>query len=384
MTPLSGEMTNDRADSFTSSAPAAPALSGARRLLVIGGISLIVAGMIFGEVFAVFVLHQNAGRIGEQLTLAANAVAAQDPKAVGTRFQAIGGLMENRGTKVDTHVHMIDFGYLALLLALVLPYAQLAEPRKRQLAKIFLAGAALLLVSVFLIHYVGRAYSPLSSIGWASITADFGGLLVIIACAGFLIGFLRRLRGKSAPATDNDAIRTEGWAGRVLVTGGMLLVLAGFLHGVYYALFDLSEHEARDRATLQEIVDFSRNAQIAPGHDMTDAHRSIEAYGMLQAEKAVKIAAHSHIIEFGLLAILVAFIQQYVFISERWKRRWVVVMLTGSVVLPVFVLLELKLGLVAGGIADAGGLLVIIALIGMLMGVLRYSGRMDAEKGARA
>jgi hypothetical protein len=60
------------------------------------------------------------------------------------------------------------------------------------------------------------------------------------------------------------------------------------------------------------------------------------------------------------------------------------VMLAGSVVLPVFVLLELKLGLVAGGIADVGGLLVIIALIGMLVGVLRYSGQLDAQQGAGA
>jgi hypothetical protein len=35
------------------------------------------------------------------------------------------------------------------------------------------------------------------------------------------------------------------------------------------------------------------------------------------------------------------------------------------------VLLELQLGLVAGGIADTGGLLVIIALIGMLSGIKR-------------
>jgi len=32
---------------------------------------------------------------------------------------------------------------------------------------------------------------------------------------------------------------------------------------------------------------------------------------------------------------------------------------------------------VAGGIADVGGLLVVIALIGMLVGILRYSGQID-------
>jgi len=50
-------------------------------------------------------------------------------------------------------------------------------------------------------------------------------------------------------------------------------------------------------------------------------------------------------------------------------------------VLPVFVLLELQWGLVAGGIADVGGFLVIIALLGMLTGVLRYTGRLDAPEG---
>jgi hypothetical protein len=48
-----------------------------------------------------------------------------------------------------------------------------------------------------------------------------------------------------------------------------------------------------------------------------------------------------------------------------------VLLLAGSVVLPVFVLLETELGLTAGGIADVGGLMVIIALMGMLAGVLR-------------
>ncbi len=54
-------------------------------------------------------------------------------------------------------------------------------------------------------------------------------------------------------------------------------------------------------------------------------------------------------------------------------------LLGGSVILPVFVLLELKLGLLAGGIADIGGLMVIIGLVGMLVGILRYSGGLDVE-----
>jgi hypothetical protein len=35
----------------------------ARRLLVLGGIGLVLVGMLFGDIFAVFVLHQNAARV---------------------------------------------------------------------------------------------------------------------------------------------------------------------------------------------------------------------------------------------------------------------------------------------------------------------------------
>src|SRR5215813_2648295 len=158
----------------------------ARRLLVAGGIALILAGTVFGDIFAVFVLHQNAGRIGASLAAATAAVEAGDPKAVLAHFTQIGEFLENRGTKVDAHVHIIDFGFLALLLALLQPYVALLESTRRRLAILFTIGAFLLPVSVFAIHYVGLKYSPLSSIGWASILADFGGLLVIVACAGML------------------------------------------------------------------------------------------------------------------------------------------------------------------------------------------------------
>src|SRR5690242_20539150 len=90
---------------------------GARRLLVFGGIALIACGMLFGDIFALFVLHQNGGDTGSALLEAANAAAAQDVAGVNNAFGKIGNLLEDRGTKVDTHVHMIDAGYLALLMA---------------------------------------------------------------------------------------------------------------------------------------------------------------------------------------------------------------------------------------------------------------------------
>jgi hypothetical protein len=349
----------------------------ARRLLIFGGIALIAGGMLFGDIFAVFVLHQNGGRTGEALLAAAQAAAARDPLGVRSAFTSIGGLLEDRGTKVDAHVHMSDAGYLALLLALVQPYVALPSQRKKRLASLFLVGGVMLPVGIFLIHYVGLLYSPFPVIGWASILADAGGAVLIVALAAELWGLWKYSRGARADV-EPEWVQDSSWSRRVLLSGGTILILFGFLYGAWYSAFDLYPQEASETRILASLANAGAKAD-APG-----MNASVNDYGGLAASKAVSIAAHSHIIEFGLLALLLSFVQPYVFLREKWKRRWVVALLAGSVLLPAFVLLELRLGLVAGGIADAGGLLVLIGLLGMLSGVLRYTGSVDTRPGAVA
>lgn len=360
--------------SLVASAPAdatAFARLSARRLLTLAGIGMILAGMIFGDIFAVFVLHQNAARVGTSLSAAARAAAAGDAAAVGSHFKSTGEFLENRGTKVDTHVHLIAFGYLALMLALAQPWVGLSETVRRRLAWLLIAGAVLLPVGVFLIHYVGLAYSPLEAIGWASIFADLGGLMVLAATVGYLAGIWRHFRARQ-PLLPDQLLRDRSAPSRWLLAGGVLLVLAGFVHGAYYAGVDLYRHEAADYTILSQM------SAAAAAKNQAQISRSLADYGQLQGDKAVKIAAHAHIIEFGLLAMLLAFFQPYVQLSEAWKRHWVTVLLCGSLLLPVCVLMEMKFGLVAGGIADIGGLLVILALLAMWIGILRYTGSVDA------
>jgi len=333
---------------------------------------MILAGMVFGDIFAVFVLHQNAARVGGSLAAAAHAAESGDAGAVADHFQSIGSWLENRGTKVDTHVHLIAFGYLALLLALAQPWVSFSEVTRRRLAWLLVLGGVLLPVGVFLIHYVGLAYSPLQAIGWASIFADLGGLLVLIATAGYLAGMVRHFRTQPTAPLRDDLLTTRSTPSRWLLAGGLTLVLAGFLHGAYYAGVDLYRHEADDYTILTQM------STAAAARNPAQISQSLAAYGELQGDKAVKIAAHAHIIEFGLLAMLLAFFQPYVQLNEAWKRRWAAVMLAGSLMLPICVLMETKYGLLAGGFADAGGLLVILALLAMWIGVLRFSGSVDA------
>ena len=345
----------------------------ARRVLIFGGIALVAGGMLFGDVFAVFILHQNAGQQGAALIAANQAVATGDEAAVNRIFASLGSLLEDRGTKVDAHVHMIGAGYLALLLALVQPFIVLSAKTKKILAGVFIASATLLPIGIFLIHYVGLTHSPFVVIGWASILADSAGALLIIVLAVEAWGFRRyiRTRQPAEPTLPED----NSWERRALLSGGTLLILLGFLHGAWYAGAYLYQHERMETAILQNMI------TAATANDLATATAQVSDFGNLAGARAVNIASHSHVIEFGLLAMLLSFVQPYVFLSERWKRRWTQIFLAGSLILPIFVLLELKLGLLAGGIADLGGLMVIVALVAMLVGVFRYTGTLDASTG---
>lgn len=368
---MSASPSNANAMTFQKAKEAFAPMS-ARRLLVLGGIGLILVGMLIGDLFAVFVLHQNAGKAGESLSAAAHAAIAGDSNGVAAHFQSVGNFLENRGTKVDTHVHMVAFGYLALMLAILQPWVAFSEHAKKNLAWFFLVGAWLLPVGVFLIHYVGLAHSPLRAIGWASIFADFGGALVMAATLASLIGMAKRGRAAEGGFSSDGLLEDRSDAGRVLLAGGLVLVLLGFVHGSYYAAADLYKHEALDYSLLSEM------SAGAAAKDAAAVDNALGKYGQLGGEKAVNIAAHAHAIEFGLLAMMLAFFQPYVSLGDSWKRRWAWVLLFGSLLLPVCVLLELNLGLLAGGIADFAGLLVIVALLAMWIGVVRYTGELDA------
>src|SRR5215469_5814241 len=172
----------------------------ARRLLIFGGIALIAGGMLFGDIFAVFVLHQNGGQTGRAILAASEAVDAGNALAVKEVFRQIGGLLEEHGTKLDTHVHMTDAGYLALLLALLQPWIAISPERKRQLAALFITGGVLLPTGIFLIHYVGLAYSPFPVIGWASVLADSAGALLIAVLLAEAWGLWRYFRGHATTA----------------------------------------------------------------------------------------------------------------------------------------------------------------------------------------
>lgn len=344
-----------------------------QRLFIIGGILLILAGMIFGDIFAVFVLHPNIANIGQALMDAAGAIMHGNSESVFEHMSLLGSYLENAGTKIDTHVHVIKFGYLALLLALIQPYVELTDRQKLRLSQMYLTGAIMLPPAVFAIHYVGLAYSPFQSIGWASIIADTGGLLIILACSGQLMGLLLYCKGTSQLNNNySDPLQASPRESRLLLSAGCLLLLTGFLFGSYYAASKLDKHEVNEITALNNAIEDSMNK------DDTGMQQELQNYGLIQADRGVSIAAHAHINEFGMLALLLAFIQPYIFLSARWRKRWVKLFIVASAILPIAVLSELKFGFPAMILADVSGLAIIISLFAMFVGVLRHTGKQDS------
>jgi hypothetical protein len=285
-------------------------------------------------------------------------------------------LLENAGTKKDAHVHMIHAGYVAFLLAFLQPWVALSDRSKLLLAKTFLWAAVVLPVAIFLIHYVGLVYSPLQSIGWASIFADLAGLVLTLVLVAELAGIVRTIRGRGE--LQGTSVLLIDRNSRTLLAGGILLLLAGFLFGAYYAGVHMEEHGRRELTILGELM------EQASARDSAAINQGLTAYGGLQAERGVMIAAHAHVIEFGLLALMMAIAQPYVFLRRAWRRRLAWMMLGGAVALPVAVYAEMWYGLLAGGVADFAGLMVIVSVFGMFIGVLRHTGKVDAAEGNEA
>ena len=136
--------------------------------------------------------------------------------------------------------------------------------------------------------------------------------MVLAATAGYLVGVGKHFLAGQASLPDK-LLRDRSTPARWLLVGGLCLVLAGFVHGAYYAGSDLYHHEEADYRIL------SRMSSAAAAQNQVAINQSLADYGQLQGDKAVKIAAHAHIIEFGLLAMLLGFFQPYVQLSEIWK-----------------------------------------------------------------
>lgn len=355
-----------------------PIASDSQRVLVIGGILLAASGMLFGDIFAMFILHPNNGAIGEAMFAASQLIPQGDTEGILAHFMSIGGFLENRGTKIDAHSHIIHLGYIALLLAMLQPWVAFSAKAKLRAAWFFVINAWLLPPAIFAIHYVGMAYSPMQDIGWASIIADAVGALLSLAVAIQLWGLWRHVRGEGQQDIEPAYIGTGNRASNLLLGGGLLLIVCGFLFGVGYAAWLNLGNPVSEVDILKQIVSHAAAAdQAALGTAFGD-------YGSYQMYRAITVASHAHINEMGILLLLMSFVQAFVQFEEVTRNRWAMCAVVSGFAVPAGILLEIPLGFVGSVIADLAGFTMIVSLLAMLFGLLRHTGAEDAGRGAQS
>jgi hypothetical protein len=336
--------------------------SPATRILVFGGISLILAGMLLGEVFAIFISHVASaqirrGWIGKMIP----AIEQHDLAAVGAGYSRIEDLLERRGRIMDTHSHMIAYGFLALALALLQPLNKYSERICRFLASCIVSGGLVQSVSVFV-----SCWATHQARDWALISSAAGGALVLLGVLGNLAGLRGTTLGSGFAAETSRLLSSA--SSQILLRTGAFLILVGMVFGFYYAWVFVTRQEPQQI----EMLDIALNAAMS--RDSTAATSSITAYRSLQSRIAIVTAAHSHVIEMGTMAMLLAFVQNFVFLSDYWKRRWAVLFCVGAAVMPICTYSASILGLVPAGFADAFGMMSLIALCAMLWGLVRQTG----------
>lgn len=344
-------------------APAGLARPGAARLFALGGVALVLAALLLGEIYAVFVSHVANAAIREAWTGVVDGAITGDAALVRERFAVIDELADKRGRFMSTHSHLGAFGLLALALAVLQPALALPAARARALAVLYLTGATAHPAGLFTGHYTGT---------WALYLADAAGLLVIAAVAGTLAGLVRGTGAAVALAAALVAARDTG-AGRLLLKAGLVLILAGMLFGLHHAWRLVAGEEASVYLALDAAVSATARGEREA------AQKAIMDFKRQQSRNAITAAAHSHAIEFGFLMALLAFLQAQVLLSPAWRLRWARVMIAGAFLLPVCVFLATRYGLGAAAFADLGGALVTIALLAMGVGMLRYTGAADAR-----
>jgi hypothetical protein len=329
------------------------------RLLAYGGALLLLCGLALGEIYALFISHAANSVIQQAWQAAIGAAAAHDEKLVETSFAAIADLAVERGRYMNAHSHIGAIGLLAMALAALLPLFQqhaitpTALPT-RALAIALLSGGGLQAAAT-----VATYYEP----GFQYLE-DAGSALIVVALAGFAVLALRGRMPEHAQSQIADLLISSTSA-RVFTRLGLLLIFGGLCAGLLRAWHLGAGEETEVYAALDRGISALERA------DLSLASTSMATFKQLQSRNALLAAAHSHAVEFGMLAVLLACLQPRVRMNEIWRRRWSLVYALGAIALPVCVYLAPTYGMRAAFLADASGGAVMAALIAMTVGLSR-------------
>ncbi len=327
-------------------------LGPSERLLIAGGLILVVGGLLAGELFALFLSHTiNAElRTAWMDILALSGQGAVDE--ITTRFEEIRHLATERARAMSLHSHAGPYGLLASGLAIA--KSRLGNTGKFALpaAILILAGGLMQSAGFLTLDYESSAVLSLSNAGV---------ILLLIGIGLYTPGLAQ------ATAQAETLPRTEE-AGGLLMRIGATLVFAGLVFGLFLAWRHVFFDEPEIHTILLNLVDAIRSGEREAANGFYATYKST------QIRMAITAAAHSHAVAFGFIMIIVALLAGHLRLRNTWRNSAFVLIASGGLLLPLFVYLAPRLGYFYALCADSAGALVVLGLLIVLRGLIPQKG----------
>ena len=159
-------------------------MTGARKILILGGLALAILGMSYGLYFALFVEHQTLDGIGGALATSFIRAAERKLPESQVALDKYGEIKYVYTRQIDVHGHWIGLGMLLIVLGAVFERVGFADRIKFVLALALLIGAVTFPLGVFL-QTVDHGSLPRA-------VAIFGSGLLIAGLSAVAFGFARR------------------------------------------------------------------------------------------------------------------------------------------------------------------------------------------------
>lgn len=159
-------------------------MSGAKRVLLLGGIALALLGMTYGFWYAVFAEHQALDGIGASLASSFSAAANRKPKQSVEALAQYRQAKYNYDRQVDAHSHWLGLAMVLIVLGIGFDHVSLSQKSKLLFAWGLLIGAALFPLGVVL-QTVSHGAVP-------KLMAVIGSALIVFALVAAVAGFVRR------------------------------------------------------------------------------------------------------------------------------------------------------------------------------------------------
>jgi len=159
-------------------------MSQAKGMLIVWSLVLVILGMSWGLIYAVFIEHPRLNQMGAAIT-AAYVEGAKDSLETGkASLSSFAHLRHSYVREVDVHSHWTALGFIGLLIGIVFHQVHFSEETKLKLAWVYLLGSFLFPLGVIL----QTAHQGVLTQGLAAL----GAVITTIALALLAVGFLRK------------------------------------------------------------------------------------------------------------------------------------------------------------------------------------------------